>query len=233
MRLVGEPHAEGDGGRGGDEVEVVLALEALADDLHVEEAEEPETEPEPERPGRLRLIDEGSVVETKLLEGVAQILEIVAVGGEDPGEDHGLGLVVTGKGDGRPLDGAGDRVTHLDPVDLLDPGDEVADLPRTQGDDLLGSWGEDADLVGGVLFPRRHEPHLLAGRKTAVEDPEIADDPPVGVVVGVEDEGAEGGVRVAARGGDVVHDPFEEVVDSHPRSWRRCARRRKRPRRGC
>ena len=37
-----------DAGRGGDEVEVELALETLLDDLHVEQAKESATEPEPE-----------------------------------------------------------------------------------------------------------------------------------------------------------------------------------------
>ena len=41
--------------RGGDEVEVELALEALLDDLHVEEAEEPAAEPETERDRALGL----------------------------------------------------------------------------------------------------------------------------------------------------------------------------------
>ena len=42
--------------RRGDEVEVELALEALPDDLHVEQAEEAAAEPEAERAGRLRLV---------------------------------------------------------------------------------------------------------------------------------------------------------------------------------
>ena len=41
---------------GGDEGEVELALEALADDLHVEQAEEAAAEPEAERARRLGLV---------------------------------------------------------------------------------------------------------------------------------------------------------------------------------
>ena len=44
-----------DARRGRDEVEVVLALEALLDDLHVEQAEEAAAEAEAERLGRVGL----------------------------------------------------------------------------------------------------------------------------------------------------------------------------------
>ena len=50
-------------GRRGDELEVVLALEALLDDLHVEEAQEAAAEAEAERRRALRLEGERGVVE--------------------------------------------------------------------------------------------------------------------------------------------------------------------------
>ena len=50
--------AVGDGGRGHEQVEVELALEALADDLHVEEAEEAAAEAEAERLRGLGLVHE-------------------------------------------------------------------------------------------------------------------------------------------------------------------------------
>ena len=47
-----------DAGRGGQEVEVVLAFEALLDDVHVEQAEEAAAEAGAERDGVLRLVVE-------------------------------------------------------------------------------------------------------------------------------------------------------------------------------
>ena len=64
--------------RRGDEVEVELALEPLLDDLHVEQAEEPAAEPEPERDRALRLVGEARVVEVELLERVAQQRVVLA-----------------------------------------------------------------------------------------------------------------------------------------------------------
>ena len=79
-----------DRGRGGDEVEVVLALEALLDDLHVEQAEEAAAEAEAERLRGLGLVGERRVVELQLLERVAQLLVVVGVGREEAGEHHRL-----------------------------------------------------------------------------------------------------------------------------------------------
>ena len=75
-----------------EQVEVVLALEALLDDLHVEQAEEAAAEAEAERGRRLGLVDEAGVVEVELVERVAQLGVLVAAQRVDAGEDHRLRL---------------------------------------------------------------------------------------------------------------------------------------------
>ena len=77
-----------DRGGGGDQVEVELALEALADHLEVEEAEEAAAEAEAEGGGGLHLGGEAGVVELELLDGVAQGLEVGGVDREEAAEDH-------------------------------------------------------------------------------------------------------------------------------------------------
>ena len=62
--------------RGGDQVEVELALEPLLDDLHVQQAEEAAAEAEAERDRGLGLEDEARVVEAQLLERVAQLVVV-------------------------------------------------------------------------------------------------------------------------------------------------------------
>ena len=83
--------------RRGDEVEVELALEALLDDLHVEQAEEAAAEPEAERDRALRLVGEARVVEVQLLERLAQERVVLAADRVDAGEDEALGLLVAGQ----------------------------------------------------------------------------------------------------------------------------------------
>ena len=64
--------------RGGDEVEVELALEPLLDDLHVEQAQEAAAEAEAEGDRALGLVGDGRVVEVELLERVAQQRVVLA-----------------------------------------------------------------------------------------------------------------------------------------------------------
>ena len=74
--------------------EVVLALEPLADDLHVQQAEEPAAEPEAERARRLGLVGERRVVEPQLLERLAQVGVLVAVDRVEAAEHHRLRVAV-------------------------------------------------------------------------------------------------------------------------------------------
>jgi hypothetical protein len=76
------------------QVEAVLALQPLAHDLHVEQAEEAAAEAEAERLRGLRLPGESGVVEGQLLERVAQVFEAVGIDREEPAEDHRPDLAV-------------------------------------------------------------------------------------------------------------------------------------------
>jgi hypothetical protein len=66
-------------GRGGDEVQVGLALQPLADDLQVEQPEEAAPETEAERGRRLGLVVQRRVVELQLVQRVTQIRVVRAV----------------------------------------------------------------------------------------------------------------------------------------------------------
>ena len=95
-------HAVGDVRRGDEQVEVELALEPLAHDLHVQQAEEAAAEAEAERLRRLGLVEERRVVQLQLLERVAQLRVVVGVGREEPGEDHRLDVLVARAAPRRP-----------------------------------------------------------------------------------------------------------------------------------
>ena len=47
----------------------------------------------------------------------------------------------------------------------------------------------------------------------ALHDAEVDDHPQVGVVLAVEDQGLQGGVRAALRGGDAAHDVLQHRLD--------------------
>ena len=73
------------------QVQLVLALQALLDDLHVQQAQEAAAEAKAQRRRGLGLVDQRGVVELQLFQRVAQRLIVLAVHRIEPGKDHRLG----------------------------------------------------------------------------------------------------------------------------------------------
>ena len=71
-----------------------------------------------------------------------------------------------------------------------------------------------ADLDDVELRPGRHQPDAVAFLELTLFNPDVDDDPAVGVVIGVEDEGFKRRFRVALRGGDVRDNPLQYRVDA-------------------
>ncbi len=91
-------HARG----GGDQIQFVLALQALLDDLHVQQAEEAAAKAESQGNRAFRLEEEGGIVEAQLFERVAQQGVLMGVDRVEAGEDHGLDVFESGqRGRGR------------------------------------------------------------------------------------------------------------------------------------
>ena len=87
-------HVVVDRGARGDQVQIELALQALLDDLHVQQAQEAHAETKAQRHRRLRLPHQRRIVDVQLIERVAQVLVVLVVDGEQARVDHGLGLAV-------------------------------------------------------------------------------------------------------------------------------------------
>jgi len=179
------------------QLEVVLALQALAHDVHVQQPEEAAAEAEPERVGRLRLPRQRRVVEDELLERVAQLGVVVVVHREQPAEDHRLDVAVARQ---RLLGGVArlgrQRVADAQARDVLDAGDDVPDLA---GRELLG--GAWAGVKNPMSSISTRSPPPSRDRLTLAERPvhyaDVRDHAAVLVVLGVEDQRARRRVRVA------------------------------------
>ncbi len=210
-------HAELHVGSRGDELQVELALQALLHDVHVEEPEEAASEAEPKGERGLRLIDQGRVGELELIERVVQERVVAALRREQAAPHHGLRLAVAGERLGRRVRRKGHRVADLRLTDVLHPSHEVADLARGElgGRDRVGR--EDPDLLRFGYLAIRHVLEAGATHQFAVDDADVGDDTPVGVVAGVEDERAGGLRRVAGGRGNAGHDGVEQLAHALPR----------------
>ena len=151
---IGQGDLVTDAGSGGDEVEVVLALEALLNDLEMQQTEEAAAEAEAEGDGGFGFEGEGRVVEAEFFEGVAEHGVLVRVDGVETGEDHALDVFEAGERFGAGVFDRGDGVADFGVGYVLDRRDEEADF-------ACGELG-DFDWLGG------HDAHALDVEDLAV-----------------------------------------------------------------
>ena len=83
-------------GHGRDDVHVEFAVEALLNDLHVEQSEETAAESESQRQRTLRLECQRRVVQLEFLQRRAQVFVLVGFDGIDAREDHRLHVLESG-----------------------------------------------------------------------------------------------------------------------------------------
>uniref|UniRef100_A0A1I8I5J7 Protein-cysteine N-palmitoyltransferase HHAT-like protein n=1 Tax=Macrostomum lignano TaxID=282301 RepID=A0A1I8I5J7_9PLAT len=84
-------HSVGNRGRGQDDVSVVLLLQALPKDVHVQQAEEAKPPAAPQSRIRVRGHRHGCVVEGELGQGRLEAVDVLLGHGEQAAEHHGLG----------------------------------------------------------------------------------------------------------------------------------------------
>jgi hypothetical protein len=97
----------------------------------VKETQEAAPEAEP-HPRVLRLEVERGVVELQLGQGIAEALEVVANGRVEAAEDGGERLSVAGQGLRGGVVHPRNRITDAHGLYVLEPGDHVPHLARTQ-----------------------------------------------------------------------------------------------------
>ncbi len=180
----------------------------------MQQPEETATESESQRPGGLGLVGERAVVQPELLEGVPEVVELVRVDGIETAEHHRLGLTVSlqyvAGGTGR----LGDGLTRPGLADVLDTGDEIADLTGTERGDGGVVGAPHPHLEGVVGGSGMHEPQSGSRCQVAVHHPQRADHAPILIEVGVEDERLERLVGVAHGRRDPLDDGIEELGDA-------------------
>ena len=146
----------------------------------MEQAEEAAAEAEAERLARVGLERERRVVQVQLLQRVAEIRVVGAVGRDRrPAKTIGFTSLKPGSGSvvgpcdaaaARRADGVGHGVAELHVVDALDVRGDEADLARAELVDGGGEGLEDAHLGDLVVGPRRQEADLVALLQSAVDD---------------------------------------------------------------
>src|SRR6185436_17102528 len=144
---VGEIDAIDDAWRRRDQVDVEFALEPLADDLEMEEPEKAAAEAEAERGRGLHLVGKARVIEAKLADRLAQILELARIDGEQAAKHDWLRRLEAWQRFRRRLLLVGHGIADDGIGDLPDRGGEEADLARPQRIPYLLFGAEDTDAI--------------------------------------------------------------------------------------
>lgn len=195
-----------------------LALEALLDDLHVQQAEEADAKPEAERLARLGFVDKCRIVERELVERIAQSRILVGIDGKQSRVDHRLDVTVSGQGLGGTVFRERDRIADLDHARILEARNEIADLADLELIDRSLGRTTHTHFLDLALVLRRHEANLLTCLDGTVDDADERDDTTVGIEVRIEDEGLERCVGVALRRRDALDDGLEQVMHADTRT---------------
>ena len=180
----------------------------------MQHAEEAAAEAKAQRHGGLGLKGQRGVVELQFFQRVAKIRVFAAVLGVNAAVDHRPHLAVAGQRLRRGVFHARHRVADLRFVHVLDARGEVADLA---GLELLGRLQaqrtHQAALEHLERRARGHHLDLHAGLQGALLQAHVDDDTAVSVVIAVENERLQRGVRVALRAGEMLHDVLEHGLD--------------------
>ena len=176
------------GRRTGHQRQLVLALQALLHDVHVQQSEEAAAEAEAECAGDFRLVVQRGVVEAQLGERIAELLEVIRVHRKQPREDARLDLLEPRQRRRGRAVFQGDRVPDRCAVDLLDAGHHEADVAGGELalDHRLGR--EAPEAIDDVAAAGGHHADLVAAAQRAVDHAHQRHDPDVVVEPGIDDQ---------------------------------------------
>ena len=178
----------------------------------MQQAEETGTETEAQSLRGLGLVEERGVVEPELLERVLELRIVLGVRRIEAREDHRLRRTVARQrlrgGSRRERE----RISDAAIGHRFQPGRDVTHLAGDETLDRARVRNEYAELQQVALTLRGHQADPVASGERAVHHADVRDDAFVRVVVRVEDERAQRGVRIPRRRGDALDDRVEELL---------------------
>ena len=188
-RAVGLQHLVDDGRRRADQVEVVLALQTLLDDVHVQQAEKAAAKAESHRLGALRLEMQCRVVELELVEGLAQRRIVLGIDRKQAGKDARLDFLESRQRMRGGIGIEGQGVADRRAMDFLDRRCDPAHFAAAELvlDQALGR--EHADLIDFVPASGRHHQDLVLRLDLALHDAHQRNDAEVVVEPRIDDQG--------------------------------------------
>ena len=214
---VGEHDLVDHGGRRGDEVHVVFALEPLLHDVHVQHAEEAAAKTKAQRLRDLGFELQRGIIELELFERVAQGVVLAGLDRIEAGKHRGLDFLEAGQRILCRRRDVGDGVPHLRVLQFLHAGDDEAHLPGRKGVARRGTRREHTQLVAVMRGIGGHHADAILHAQGAVDHAHEHHHADVVVEPRVDDQRLQRGVGIALGRRDAGDDGIDDLVQPQPR----------------
>ena len=179
----------------------------------MEETQEAGPEAESQRLRCLRLKGERGVVELELIQRLAQVAVVISLHGVDSGEYHGFRGTISGQWFGSGRRGARDRIPHPALVDRFEAGRDVAHFAGSETLNGLHPRSKYANLHRSHIHFGGEHAQDIGGFERAFDNPDVGDHALIGIIVRIEDQGAQWDIVRILRRRDTCHDRFQDLVD--------------------
>ena len=156
---------------------------------------------------------EGCVVELELLQRLAQRDVIRGLAGVRAGEHHRLHRRVAVQRHFRRRAVQCESIAHPAIAHRLQARGDVTDFARLQPARRAHVGAEETDLERLNRQRRRHQPERLAGLHHPIHHAHVGDNPFVGIIMAVEDQGAQRLLALTVWRRHVLHDRFQQGRD--------------------
>ena len=150
----------------------------------------------------------------QLVEGVAEVLVVLVVDGEQARVDHGLGLAIARQRLGAGIRRPGEGVAHAHGLGVLQTCDHIADLADGQRIDRGLGGTLDAHAVDQKVALSLHHAQGIALFDGTVKDAHRSDDAAVLIEVRVQNKCLERGICIALGRRDQKDNGLQQVMDA-------------------
>ena len=189
-RAVGLVDVVNDRRRSGDELQVVLALEAFLHDVHVKQSQKAAAEAEAQCLRGFRHVFERRVIQLQLFKSHFQVVIVLALDRVEAAENHRKCLAVARQCFGGAALFGRDGIPYFAVGDILDAGCHVTDRAAGQNVAGLREGREIADFRHGVDLAGGHHADIRPRADFSILHADIGNGTLVGVENGVENEAA-------------------------------------------
>ena len=204
-------------GRSGNQRQIIFALQALLDNVHVQQSQKAAAEAKAQGSGGFRLEHQGSIVQLQLFQRVAQIVVIAVLYGIQAAINHGSGLAIAWQSALRRTIGVRNSVAHASVAHVFDASSKEANLALLQLVHVHNAGLKVAHLGDLELGTGGHHANLHALFDASFHDADVKHHALVGIKLGVKHQSLQGCLAVAFGSRNALYNGLQHILNTQAR----------------